>query len=179
MARGILPTRSIHNLWSEHPSTDWVISIICVSTVGLLQHGHVLSGHPLDQRMNIYATVASVAAIVGGFGTAAISQYATSSGRRMTFLRARFGESLRRNWVSILTSMTAVSAGCLATMLSDTTKEIGWPGWGIGLLLFLGLTRAMRLIWLFRLLIDVSDHDGTTTTANEPVRLVDPPGPNE
>lgn len=177
MARGIQSIRSIHNLWSERPSMDWAIAAISASALGIWQRGHVLDGHSLDQRMNVYATVASVAAIVGGFGTAAISQYATSSGRRMTFLRARFGESLRRNWVSILTSMTAVSAGCLATMLSDTREKIGWPGWVIGFLLFLGLIRAVRLIWLFRLLIDVSDHDGTAAPSNDPVRLVDPQGP--
>jgi hypothetical protein len=92
----------------------------------------------------------------------------------MTFLRARFGESLRRNWVSILTSMTAVAAGLLATMLGDTGKTIGWPGWLVGYLLFLGLLRSVRLIWLFRLLIDVSDHDGTAAARNDPVRIVDP-----
>jgi len=94
----------------------------------------------------------------------------------MTFLRERFGESLRRNWVSILTSMTVVSTGSLAIMLSDTGKTIGWQGWVISFLLFLGLIRAIRLIWLFRLLIDVSDHDGTMSATNEPVRINDPGG---
>jgi hypothetical protein len=165
---------AIHNLWSEHPSVDWLGAALCATVLGFWRSGHILSGHSLDQRMSIYATVASVAAIIGGFGTAAISQYATSSGRRMTFLRARFGESLRRNWVSILTSMTAVAAGLLATMLGDTGKTIGWPGWLVGYLLFLGLLRSVRLIWLFRLLIDVSDHDGTAAARNDPVRIVDP-----
>jgi hypothetical protein len=174
MAIGVQFIRRVHNLWSEHPGVDWAGALICVAVLGLWQHNHILSHHSSDQRMNVYATVASVAAIIGGFGTAAISQYATSSGRRMTFLRARFGESLRRNWVSILTSMTAVSAGCLAAMLSDTGKTIGWQGWVVGLLLFLGLLRAVRLIWLFRLLIDVSDHDGTIATRDEPVRIIDP-----
>ncbi|MEV5234569.1 hypothetical protein [Streptomyces pseudogriseolus] len=70
--------------------------------------------------------------------------------------------------------MTAVSAGCLAAMLGDTEKTIGWQGWMVEWLLFLGLLRAVRLIWLFRLLIDVSDHDGTNVARNEPVRIIDP-----
>lgn len=174
MASWIPGVRRLHNLWSEHPSADWLGAAVCVTLLGFWQQGHVLNGHSADQRMNVYATVASVAAIIGGFGTAAISQYATSSGRRMTFLRARFGESLRRNWVSILTSMTAVAIGLLAVMMSDTKESIGWPGWVVGLLLFLGLFRAIRLIWLFRLLIDVSDHDGTNLSTSEPVQIVDP-----
>lgn len=176
MASGVRVIRRLHNLWSEHPLTDWAGAVICAVVLGLRQGNHILSGHSSDQRMNVYATVASVAAIIGGFGTAAISQYATSSGRRMTFLRERFGESLRRNWVSILTSMTVVSTGSLAIMLSDTGKTIGWQGWVISFLLFLGLIRAIRLIWLFRLLIDVSDHDGTMSATNEPVRINDPGG---
>ncbi|WP_327384461.1 hypothetical protein [Streptomyces sp. NBC_01207] len=166
--------RRIHNLWSEHPSVDCLGAALFTVTLGLWQGGHILNGHALDQRMSIYATVASVAAIVGGFGTAAISQYATNSGRRMTYLRARFGESLRRNWVSILTSMTAVAAGLVATMMSDKGNTLGWPGWIVGYLLFLGLLRSARLIWLFRLLIDVSDYDGSMTPDREPVRIVDP-----
>ncbi|MEU9074328.1 hypothetical protein [Kitasatospora sp. NPDC048538] len=122
--------------------------------------------------MSIYATVASVAAIIGGFGTAAISQYASSSGRRMTFLRARFGDSLRRNWVSILTSMAAVAIGCLAVMIYDTRDSIGRAGWLVEMLLAVGTARTVRLIWLFRLLIDVSDHDGTNDPNREEVQVV-------
>ncbi|WP_371481534.1 hypothetical protein [Kitasatospora sp. NBC_00315] len=129
--------------------------------------------------MSIYATVASVAAIIGGFGTAAISQYASSSGRRMTFLRARFGASLRRNWVSILTSMSAVAIGCLAVMLYDTDETIGGVGWFVEFLLALGTLRTIRLIWLFRLLIDASDYDGTNAGNYEEVHVVNrvPVGP--
>lgn len=174
MGGRVRASRTVHNLWSEHPFSDWLLAMICVAALGFWQKGHVLSGHDTDQRMSIYATVASVAAIIGGFGTAAISQYATSSGRRMTYLRQRFGESLRKNWVSILTSMTAVAAGCLGAMISDKREQVGWVGWVVGFLLFLGLMRAARLIWLFRLLIDVSDHDGANSARSEPVRIVDP-----
>lgn len=150
---------------------DWLLAAAVAAAHAGLAGKHVLVGHSADQRMSIYATVASVAAIIGGFGTAAISQYASSSGSRMTFLRARFGPSLRRNWVSILTSMSAVAIGCLGVMIYDARETIGWGGWLVEFLLLLGAARTARLIWLFRLLIDVSDHDGTNIGNYEEVRV--------
>ncbi|MEV8560770.1 hypothetical protein AB0478_30800 [Streptomyces sp. NPDC051917] len=161
----------VYNQWSHHPATDFAVAGFAAGALGLAQGHHFLAGHDADQRMNIYATVASVAAIVGGFGTAAISQYATSSGQRMTVLRQMFGVHLRRNWVGLLTSMLIVSGGCLAVMISDTRKEIGWSGWAAEYLIVFGAVRSARLVWLFRLLIDVSDHDSGNANADPTVRV--------
>ncbi|MFF4606029.1 hypothetical protein ACFY12_25220 [Streptomyces sp. NPDC001339] len=147
------------NRWSHHPAVDYVLAGLTTLALAAWQRHHVLAQHSEDQRMNIYATVASVAAIVGGFGTAAISQYATSSGRRMALLRELYGHHLRSNWVGLLTSMLTVSGGCLGVMLVDTKSTLGWPGWVVETLIALGVYRSLRLVWLFRLLIDVSDHD--------------------
>lgn len=149
----------VYNQWSHHPAIDFALTVVGVGALALAQGHHILADHGADQRMNIYATVASVAAIVGGFGTAAISQYATSSGQRMTILRQMFGVHLRRNWVGLLTSMLLVSFGCLAVMISDTGKEVGLGGWVVEYLILFGVVRSLRLVWLFRLLIDVSDYD--------------------
>ncbi|QKW20523.1 hypothetical protein HUT16_16925 [Kitasatospora sp. NA04385] len=151
---------------------DWVLAVAITISHGFISGKHLLAENSADQRMSIYATVASVAAIIGGFGTAAISQYASSSGRRMTFIRVRFGPSLRRNWVSILVSMSEVSIGCLAVMIYDSGENLGRAGWLLEAVLVLGILRTIRLIWLFRLLIDVSDHDGASGGGPEEVRVV-------
>lgn len=161
----------VYNRWSHHPAVDFALTALSVGALALAQGHHILANHDADQRMNIYATVASVAAIVGGFGTAAISQYATSSGQRMTVLRQMFGVHLRRNWVGLLTSMLLVSFGCLAVMMSDTRKEIGLGGWITEYLIFFGAIRSLRLVWLFRLLIDVSDHDAGNPIGDSTVRV--------
>lgn len=161
----------VYNHWSHHPTVDFALTAACVGVLALVQGHHIMAGHDADQRMNIYATVASVAAIVGGFGTAAISQYATSSGQRMTILRQMFGVHLRRNWVGLLTSMLLVSFGCLAVMISDTKKDIGLGGWLAEYLIFFGAIRSLRLVWLFRLLIDVSDHDAGSPAGDSTVRV--------
>ncbi|MBW1597744.1 hypothetical protein [Streptomyces sp. JJ38] len=166
-------SRRLHDIWGEHPSTDLFVAALATLLSALWLNHHALSEHPAGQRMNIYAAVASVAAIVGGFGAAAISQYASNSGQRMTFLRQRFGPSLRRNWVSILTSMVSVSGGCLLIMIADSGRELGWLGWVVQALILLGALRAIRLIWLFRLLIDVADHDGTSGHDATPITVVD------
>ncbi|MGW4866309.1 hypothetical protein [Streptomyces chartreusis] len=161
----------VYNQWSHHPIVDFALTAVSLSLLALTQGHHILASHDADQRMNIYATVASVAAIVGGFGTAAISQYATSAGQRMTVLRQMFGVHLRRNWVGLLASMLLVSFGCLAVMISDTKKEIGLGGWIAEYLILFGAIRALRLVWLFRLLIDVSDHDAGNPAGDSAVTV--------
>ncbi|MFG2117789.1 hypothetical protein [Streptomyces sp. NPDC048710] len=161
----------VYNQWSHHPIVDFALTAVSMGALALMQGHHFLAGHDADQRMNIYATVASVAAIVGGFGTAAISQYATSSGQRMAILRQMFGVHLRRNWVGLLTSMLLVSFGCLGVMIADTKKEIGLGGWITEYLIFFGVVRSLRLVWLFRLLIDVSDHDAGNPSGDSIVRV--------
>ncbi|MFD3334100.1 hypothetical protein ACFWV1_15845 [Streptomyces sp. NPDC058700] len=120
---------------------------------------HVLQGVVADRRKDIYTTVASISALVGGFATAAIAQYASSNGRDMRELRRRFGRSLRRNWSSILSGMLLLSAGCLFLLVIDKSKSIGEYGWLAEALLVLGAARAVRLVWLFNMLINVSDRD--------------------
>jgi len=44
-------------------------------------------------------------------------------------------------------------------MISDTGKEVGLGGWVVEYLILFGVVRSLRLVWLFRLLIDVSDYD--------------------
>ncbi|MFF7810809.1 hypothetical protein ACFZCF_02625 [Streptomyces sp. NPDC007945] len=161
----------IYNQWSHHPIGDFVLAGLFVGTLGITQGHHIFADHNADQRMSIYATVASVAAIVGGFGTAAISQYATSSGQRMTILRQTYGVHLRRNWVGLLTSMLFVSFGCLAVMMSDTKDKIGLGGWIAEYLVAFGAVRSFRLVWLFRLLIDVSDHDAGNPGTDSTLRV--------
>lgn len=179
MALWVRAAGRARNTYFERPSVDWLAALVITVALAVIQRRPLLDFHTSDQRMNIYATVASVAAIIGGFGTAAISQYATSSGYRMTILRERFGPSLRSNWVSLLTSMTAIAGGCLIAMLYDTQKTLGWPGWAIEILLVLGAFRGVRLIWLFRLLIDVSDHDATSNGISATVNVVDRTGGNQ
>ncbi|NEW75058.1 hypothetical protein [Streptomyces rhizosphaericus] len=167
--------RRAYNFWSHHPATDFILAGVAILSAFFWQQQHFLASHDSDQRMSIYATIASVAAIVGGFGTAAISQYATSSGMRMAVLRQAYGIHLRRNWVSLLTSMLLVSGGCLGVMVGDTGETIGWPGWVTEWLVFLGVFRALRLVWLFRLLIDVSDFDANYQGRGETIEVVDIP----
>jgi hypothetical protein len=119
----------------------------------------IFDGLSPDRRKDIYATVASVSALVGGFGTAAIAQYATSNGRDMRELRRRFGGSLRKNWSSILSGMLLISGGCLVLLMTDRAASARNVAWFAEVLLVLGVARSVRLVWLFNMLIDVSDRD--------------------
>lgn len=157
--------RRIRNLWGERPGIDWLAAVgllaihftYCRATDTEALFASITS----DRRKDIYTTAASASALIGGFGTAAISQYATASGRRMLEIRRRFGSSLRRNWGGILSSMLAITAVCLIALIFDTGKNPGPIGWLVETALFLGALRAVRLIWLFGMLIDVADQDVT------------------
>jgi hypothetical protein len=56
-------------------------------------------------------------------------------------------------------------------MISDTQKEVGWGGWIAEYLIVFGAFRSLRLVWLFRLLIDVSDYDAENTGTNSSVQV--------
>jgi hypothetical protein len=172
--------RRLSDFWSEHPQTDWVLALVLIGCHALSQV--TLSHETLDlarlsaeRRKDLYTTTASVAALVGGFGTAAIAQYASASGRGILQLRRWFGDKLRRNWSSILTSMLAVSGGCLLALIVDSSTRIGLSIWLFETLLGLGVFRALRLVWLFNLLIRFADRDALDTPRSPGVRVPEPP----
>ncbi|MBP2061605.1 hypothetical protein [Streptomyces iranensis] len=143
-----------------------------------------------EQRTTIYTTTATVAALVGSFVTAAIAQYAASTGRRMHELRTnrRLGPQFRRNWVSILSATLTISGLCLlATVLDTTEHDPGGVHWLTEIAIILGAVRSMRLIWLFNKVIEVGDEDladnrpslpeaGTPSSAAPSRTRVLPPG---
>jgi hypothetical protein len=162
-------------VWSERPAVDWYVSLAVVAIHSGLANfatpSSVLHGIGSDRRGDVYMTTASISALIGGFGTAAISQYATANGRRMVELRRRFGVSLRKNWSGILVSMLVVSGGSLLALMQDTAKEVGLIGWLMESLLTLGLLRSVRLVWLFSMLIDMADADVTEPQRSPAIRV--------
>lgn len=167
--------RRLKDAWSEVPSLDWALAIIVAGGHFGIAHWvswpGVVDGLTSDRRKDLYTTAASVSALVGGFGTAAIAQYASSHGRDMRELRRRFGSSLRKNWSSILTGMLIVSAGCLLLLLIDRSKSAGCTGWITEFILTLGVARSIRLIWLFNMLIGVSDRDALQPERSPPLQF--------
>lgn len=173
-ANGVFMHR-VRDLWGERPIVDWLVAAALVG--GHFLYCHFTQGEPLfspistDRRKDVYTTTASASALIGGFGTAAISQYATANGRRMLEIRRRFGVSLRRNWSSVLSAMLVVTATCLVALIVDTGKKPGVTGWVIEFVLLLGSLRSVRLIWLFGMLIDVADQDVTEPRRSPPVAI--------
>lgn len=165
------------SVWSERPTVDWYISLAVVAIHSAMTHfdatSSVMHGIESGRRGDIYMTTASISALIGGFGTAAISQYATANGRRMLELRRRFGVSLRKNWSGILVSMLVVSGGSLLVLMRDTGKEVGIIGWLMEALLALGVLRSARLVWLFSMLIDMADADVTEPQRSPAIRVPD------
>ncbi|WP_405471269.1 hypothetical protein [Streptomyces canus] len=154
---------------------DWWLSVLAIGihlgSTRFAASSSIFQSIPADRRSDIYMTSASISALIGGFGTAAISQYATANGRRMLEMRRRFGVSLRKNWSGILVAMLAVSGGCLLALMRDNSDRIGVVGWLVEGLIILGALRSLRLIWLFSMLIDMADADVTEPQRSPAIRV--------
>lgn len=154
---------------------DWWLSLLVIvihlGSTRFTTSSSVFQSIPADRRSDIYMTSASISALIGGFGTAAISQYATANGRRMLEMRRRFGASLRKNWSGILVAMLAISGGSLLALMRDNSEKIGFIGWLVEGLLILGVLRSLRLVWLFGMLIDMADADVTEPQRSPAIRV--------
>jgi hypothetical protein len=167
--------RRLGLIWAEVPLSDWGTSCVIVAVhIAYGSQGHsasIFDSIPADRRSDVYMTTASISALIGGFGTAAISQYATAGGRRMLELRRRFGSSLRKNWVGILASMLFISAVCLFALIKDNSSKVGFVGPVVEASLVLGVLRSARLVWLFSMLIDIADYDVTEPVRSPAIRI--------
>ncbi|MFD8338155.1 hypothetical protein ACFV42_36730 [Streptomyces solisilvae] len=180
--------------WVGRPRADWIIALVVVGlhaiTFAVTGSGDVLGWPGREQRITIYTTTATVAALVGSFVTAAIAQYAASTGRRMHELRTnrRLGPQFRRNWVSVLSATLTISGLCLlATVLDTTERDPGGAHWLAETAVMIGAVRSTRLVWLFNKVIEVGDEDladnrpaapgaGTPLSATPPRTRTLPPG---
>ncbi|MEV6568390.1 hypothetical protein [Streptomyces kronopolitis] len=150
----------------ERPVADWWMTVVVVGLhfawVRWAGSGDLLGRPDQEQRLSVYTTGATVVAIVGSFVTAAIAQYAQSSGPRMRALRTtgRLAAQFRRNWVSILSATIIIAGVCLtATVLDVRPKDTWGVHWMVEAALVLGACRAYRLHWLFVTVITYTDRD--------------------
>lgn len=160
---------ALARLWHssrERPVADWWATALVVGLhfawVRWAGSGDLLGRPGQDQRVSVYTTGATVVAIVGSFVTAAIAQYAQSSGPRMRALRTtgRLAAQFRRNWVSILSATIIIAGVCLiATVLDVRPKDTWGVHWMVEAALVLGACRAYRLHWLFVTVITYTDRD--------------------
>jgi hypothetical protein len=169
--------RRLQDVWSERPGVDWLVAFVLVTLHVVAAHfggpGHFLRELDGQQRSTVYTSAASVSALVGGFGTAAISQYVTAGGGRMLQLRRHYGRSLRNNWSGILSSMLIVSGFSLVCLIVDSGEQVGREVWAFEFILIFGILRSVRLVWLFRLLIAMADTDVSDPPRSPPVGIPD------
>ncbi|GAA2755891.1 hypothetical protein GCM10009872_12510 [Actinopolymorpha rutila] len=148
---------------SERPSIDLVAALVLVlahvSIVRLWGHWNLLSWIPLDQRLGVYGTGATVVSIVGGLCAVAITVYLGAGGDRALAVRRHYSVEVRRNWRSLL-SATGVSAMlCLVAQIVDRSSGPPIAPWLFEFAVLLAVARLLRIIWLFDNLIAVADID--------------------
>lgn len=146
---------TVRGVWSDHPAIDWVLVAVIVTVhaavTGLGPQVMVIVDLPLEDRMRVYTTVASVSALIFGFATASIAFfYGAAKGDRVDLMKRVMGPQLVASWRGALSGPLVAVAACIIAIIGDTAAE--------GLLLFAGAVeigvlllavRAIRLRWLF------------------------------
>lgn len=148
--------------WSEHPMVDYaavlVVTLSHLLLVGLWGRGDVLDGTTIDQRLDLYATGASVAAIIGGVTSVAVALYQSLGGARGGAVRRHYGPEIRRNWRALLIATGLAPTLCLAAMALDrSTGDPLLPRFLFEAALILAAARFLRLMWLFDAFLHIDD----------------------
>lgn len=99
--------------------------------------------------------VAGVAAMVGGFAGVVVVFGLSSDDERFRLVRLNASTSLRRNWMSIVTTPLAAAFGALLAAASATAWRPGAALWILEACLLLVAHGAMRLVILLNELVRV------------------------
>lgn len=107
-------------------------------------------------RLSLYTDMITVTGVLFGFTATALASYLAFSGPRIAQLRAYAGEQIHGQWMSALGGIAATLGVLIICKICDreVTSAAGWR-WVAEAALFLATGRMLRLLWVFRQIIDV------------------------
>lgn len=155
----------IGDTWSDHPAVDFFAVLLIVGShfvaVKLSGHGDFLSWPATEGRIATYAAGAGVMSLIAGFTGSAIAQYGSSSGPIVDVLRRTFGKRIRRAWVDICTWLLVAAVLCILAMSIDGKTETRGSQWVFEFAMCIGISKFIRLIFLFHLMLKASDNQSS------------------
>lgn len=165
---------SVLDFWSNHPAADLAMAGMVVGGHVLLvyhfKHGNILSWADQQQRLAIYAAGAGIMSLIAGFAGNGITQYGGASSRLIAQIRRRYGATLRKNWVSIISWLLTCAILCIFAMAVDSKEGPRASEWVFEVALCVAVVKFARLVFLFSLILKSLDADlvggGVTRKSN-------------
>jgi hypothetical protein len=152
--------------WGGHPTFDIVLTIIVVGAHWLMVYqgkfGDILAWAGTTGQTATFAAGAGVMSLIAGFAGIGITQYGTSSGEAMDYVRREYGKVIRHNWLDIISWLLISSVLCIIALALDTHPK-GPARWVFEVAFVIALLKFFRLVILFRLILVATDRQASGT----------------
>lgn len=136
----------------ESPGVDWAVGAALTGTAGAIFR---TPGLDAKDASSVFATSATVVAIVAGFGTLAISIYLAIDTEVGFRFRAIVGRTVRTLWISSLSGGLVSAVLCVVALTLINNLTAAW--WVYWAAVGLGTTAALRTVWLISKVLGASD----------------------
>lgn len=152
--------------WGKHPILDIALTVLIVISHWLVvdqgRHGDVLAWIGTDGQTATFSAGAGVMSLIAGFAGIGITQYGTTSGDAMDYIRREYGRIVRRNWLNIISWLLICSILCIIALALDT-KSTGPARWVFEVALVLAIMKFARMVMVFRLILIATDRQASGT----------------
>lgn len=152
--------------WGSHPSLDTIMTAVIVvihwTEVYQGKRGDILAWAGTSGQTATFAAGAGVMSLIAGFAGIGITQYGTSSGDAMDYVRRKYGKTVRRNWLNIISWLLISSALCVFALALDT-HSTSPARWVFEVAFVLALLKFTRMVMLFRLILVATDRQASGT----------------
>lgn len=131
--------------WLSHPWVDCLVFLVVTSCPWLIL------GAPIpdeDARSLLYTTTSAAAGIALAAATFVCTMFYQASGDLVTAIRKRFGTTLRRNWVWVLSSLLMAVVLPVAAIVVDAFSGAAGTAM-VGASLVIMITSFYRVIYWF------------------------------
>jgi hypothetical protein len=167
---------SRRDAWDRHPGIDLLLTLLVISTHLLLVYAwrvpDIIGAADPGQRVAIYGAGTGAMSLIAGFTGNAIAQYGTAPGAVAQQIRSRFGLTIRKNWSSIIRWLLTSVILCIIAMIAGSGKTSNDSEWIFEFALLISIGKFCRLVYLFRLVMSVTDFESGRPAPKTPRLIV-------
>ena len=145
-----------------------IVLLLMLALVALSRRFHtvdVLAVLSRAQRADLYSKALGPLSIVASIATAALAVYSSSTGTRMTMLRAVYGDVILRQFLSAALAPGVAVVGLFVAYVADLGYVAAWARWlAIGCLVFVAVRTGRALYFYVNVLKTAGDDKAPAAT---------------